>query len=90
MFEKFFEYFSINNPSQLIWPLALTIFLQIFSFVSWLTFLGLLIWSIIKMIRERKINPSSKKYLPRLLGFLFSFLVFLALFIFSAIHQNWV
>jgi len=73
MFEKLFEYFSINNPSQLIWPLALTIFLLVFSFVSWLTFLGLLIWSIIKMIRERKINPSSKKYLPRLLGFCFLF-----------------
>ena len=82
MFEKLFEYFSINNPipypsstppsSLPSWYFPVIMTTQISSVLFSACFLGLLIWSIILFIRNKKHDPTSQKFLPRVLGFSFA------------------
>jgi len=75
MFEKFFEYFSINNPIPYptpSWYFPATMTTQILSVFFSACFLGLLIWSLVLFLRTRKLNPSSRRFLPRIFGFSFA------------------
>ena len=74
MFDFISDYFSINNP-ELEWPFYLYAAFQILLLVSSVTFLSLFIWSLVLFIRERKLDPLSRRFLPRLLGFLFAMLL---------------
>ena len=74
MIEIILDYFSINNISQPTWEDYLTAFLQYFFLFSSIIFLGLFIWSIVLFVHEKKKDSSSRRYLPRLLGFLFALL----------------
>ena len=73
LFEIIFVPFSIINNIQLTW-LATDIFQLLFLITSAI-FLGLFIWAIVLFVRERKKDPTSRKYLPRFLGFLFALLL---------------
>jgi len=73
LIEIIFVYFSINNISQPTWQTILTDFLQFFF--SSIIFLSFFIWSLVLFAREKKKNPSSRRYLPRILGFLFALLL---------------
>ena len=70
MFEKFIEFFSINNPVGINRPLiVMASVTQWFFLLSSVTFLGLLIWSIILYVREKKLDTAKPRFLPRVLGF---------------------
>jgi len=73
LFEIIPDPFSIINNIQLTWQ-ATDIF-QILFLITSPIFLGLLIWAIVLFVRERKKDPSSRRYLPRLLGFLIALLL---------------
>ena len=73
LIENILDFFSIINNIQLTWR-AIDIFQIIFLITSGI-FLGLLIWTIVLFVRERKKDPTSQRYLPRLLGFLFALLL---------------
>ena len=75
MIENKLDSFSLNNISQPGWETFLTDYMQFFFYFTSLIFLGLFIWSIVLYVREKKKDPSSRKYLPRLLGFLFALLL---------------
>ena len=69
------DYFSINNISQPTWEDYLEAFFQYFFLFTSAIFLGLLVWTIVLFVRERKKDPTSRRYIPRLLGFLFALLL---------------
>ena len=73
LFEIIFDPFSIINNIQLTWQAS--DILQLFFLIISAVFLGLLIWTIVLFVRERKKDPSSRRYLPRLLGFSFALLL---------------
>jgi len=73
LFEIIFDPFSIINNIQLTWD-AYDIFQFIFLITS-AVFLGLFIWTIVLFVREKKKDSTSRRYLPRLLGFLFALLL---------------
>jgi len=77
MLEFISEYFSINNP-EVEWPIYLYGAFQILLLVSSVTFLSLFIWSLVLFIREKRIDSTSRRFLPRLLGFLFAMLLCVA------------
>jgi len=73
LFEKAIEYFSINNPIPYPrWIFRVTLTTQIFSVFFSACFLGLLIWSIVLFLRNKKLNSTSRTFLPRILGFSFA------------------
>ncbi|NPD90552.1 MAG: hypothetical protein HGN29_17710 [Asgard group archaeon] len=73
LIEIIFDFLFIINNIQLTWQ-AIDVF-QIFFLIISIVFLGLLIWTIILFVREKKKDPLSRRYLPRLLGFLFALLL---------------
>ena len=75
LIEIVFDYFSIDNISQPTWQDYLTAFLQYFFLITSVVFLGLLVWTIVLFVREKTKDPTSRRYLPRLLGFLFALLL---------------
>jgi len=83
------DYYSLNNISQPGWETFLTDYTQFFFYFTSLVFLGLLIWSVVLYVREKKKNPSSRKYLPRLLGFLFALLLSIVGMIFGLYWYVW-
>jgi len=74
LFEFILDSFSLNNISQPRWETFLTDYMQFFFYFTSLLFLGLLIWNIVLFVREKKKDSSSRRYLPRLLGFSFALL----------------
>ena len=87
MFEIIPDPFSIINNIQLTWQ-ATDIF-QILFLITSAIFLGLLIWAIVLFVRERKKGPSSRRYLPRLLGFLIALLLSVVGMTFSLQWHIW-
>ncbi|NHK32568.1 MAG: hypothetical protein FK730_14540, partial [Asgard group archaeon] len=75
MFEEVLHFYTINNPDFPTGLFILYALTQLFFMLSSALFLGLFIWSIVLFVRERKQNPTSRKFLPRLFGFLFTFLI---------------
>ena len=74
LIEIILDSYSLNNISQPTWEDYLEAFLQYFFLFTSAIFLGLLVWTIVLFVRERKKDPSSRRYLPRLLGFSFALL----------------
>ena len=75
MIKKIIEFFSLNNIMEPTWVDYLEAFFQFFFLFTSAIFLGLLVWTIVLYVREKKKDPFSRKYLPRLLGFLFALLL---------------
>ena len=76
MFEKIIEFFSINNPIGINRGLlALGIITQCFFLLTAIAFLSLLNWSTVLFRRQKKFDPSNRKYLPRIRGFSIAFVL---------------
>ncbi|NHJ87767.1 MAG: hypothetical protein FK734_20060 [Asgard group archaeon] len=74
MIRELWHEFTINNPIN-TGLLILGVTYQWFFLLTTLTMLSLLIWSIILFTRIRKQNPTSEKYLPRVIGFTCGFVL---------------
>jgi len=85
MLEEVIHFYIIQNIQKPHWLFRLDFSLRILISLAVPIFLGLLIWSIVLYIREKKIVSTSRKYLPRLLGFSFA----LALSIISCVLFYW-
>ena len=74
MFEETFTQLIIINAinSNLIILVGIFEYLLLFSALA---FIGLLIWSSVLYSKEKKLNPTSKKYLPRVIGFSYGFIL---------------
>ena len=73
LIEILFDFLFIINNIQLTWQ-VIDVF-QIFFLITSIVFLGLLVWTIVLFVRERKKDPTSRRFLPRLLGFIFALLL---------------
>ena len=89
MIKKIIEFFSLNNIMEPTWVDYLEAFFQFFFLFTSAIFLGLLVWTIVLYVREKKKDPFSRKFLPRLLGFLFALLLSVVGMIFGLYWYVW-
>jgi hypothetical protein len=85
LFQEFITYYIIQNPVAInpYHKLLSTLFLggSIFSII----FLGLFVWSFVLFLQVKKLDSASNKFLPRVLGFSFAFVLAFVCFILGGV-----
>ncbi|NHK32582.1 MAG: hypothetical protein FK730_14610 [Asgard group archaeon] len=73
MFEEVLHFYTINNPSEWYFPYMVVGFIVYYLLMA--IFLGLFIFYLVRLIRNRKLYPSSTRFFPKAFGFFFALLL---------------
>jgi len=85
IFQKFYEN---NFSSDTAWYFPYFVTAQWLLILSMVAFLSLFIYYLVRLIKHRKIEPTNKRFFPKVLGFLLGFFFALIIYLFMMLYPK--